>query len=148
MRLPSKWVVADNARPVMQRRSPLTSIAVAHSPEYSEIIGENLRFEADPDYGYFEWFSKFDPATWEKRFSAPGLTDFDRERLTEIMRSNRAMTAPPEALRFGNVRDAVLNRVRINWQDADPGFVADVGMENCSGMEFRDCRFEKGTREV
>ena len=126
----------------------LTGVAVAHSKEYSEIIGEKLRFEADPAYGYFEWFSKFDPEKWEKRLNAPGLTDFDRERLTEIMRSNRAMTVPPEALRFGNVRDAVLNKVRINWQDADPGFVADVGLENCSGMEFRDCRFEKGTREV
>ena len=126
----------------------LTGVAVAHSKEYSEIIGDKLRFEADPAYGYFEWFSKFDPAKWEKRLNAPGLTDFDRERLNEIMRSNRAMTVPPEALRFGNVRDAVLNKVRINWQDADPGFLADVGMETCSGFEFRDCRFEKGTREV
>ena len=71
-----------------------------------------------------------------------------RERLTEIMRSNRAMTVPPEALRFGNVRDAVLNKVRINWRDADPGFVADVGLEGCEKFEFRDCRFEKGTREI
>jgi len=55
---------------------------------------------------------------------------------------------PSEALRFENVRDAMLDRVRINWRDGDPGIVSDVGMSNCRDMEFCNCRFEKGKVEL
>jgi len=126
----------------------LTGVAVSRNPEFLEYVGARPNHVPDPEFGYFEWMRR-PPATeqelWPKNIE---FSDLELKRLREISRIHVAMAVPNEALRFENVRDAVLNRVRVNWEDGDPEITSDVGILNCRDMEFLNCRFAKGTREV
>ena len=126
----------------------LTGVAVSRNPTFLEYVGEHPNHVPDPEFGFFEYMRKAPASERELWPKNAEFTEFDLKRLQELSRIHRAMAIPPESMRFENVRDAVFDRVRVNWADDDPGTVADVGMLNCQDMEFRDCKFAKGKVEL
>ncbi len=121
----------------------LDCVPIGRDPVFLDYVGEHPNHVPDPEYGFFDSI---------RRLPASELVPCpDREReAAELkrLRFHRAVAVPSEALRFENVRDAVLDRVRINWRGGAPGIVSDVGVSNCRDMEFRNCRFEKGKVEL
>ncbi len=116
------------------------------NPTYLAYLGANPRFQATPEMGYFEWMRE-PPANEQALWPEGELSEFDVRRLKELFQILKAAALPPEMFRFENAVDVAMNRVKIRRGSGVFPEFPDIGIYNCSGMEFSGCSFPGGTRE-